>query len=240
MQQDWTIQSRGHHCTATGHSFAEDEIFYTLLYDEEAGYRREDLCDEAYKSRPDDAPKPFSFWRTKYTPPPPAAPEALGKQSAEDLLRSYMAEQSPHYANARYLLAVMLERKRILKEVETKRVEDGSLIRVYEHGKTGEVFVIPDPELKLGELEQVQMEVVGLLSPSNNTPAPEPAPAEEVTDGSATDAPASKPAEATAQAAAEKTEAANDPGEPCPEGQNEIGAPEAAEASAKAPMENAS
>lgn len=170
MQQDWSIQSRGHICSASGRQFVEDEIFYTLLYDEKTGYRREDLSEEAFKARPADAPVPFSFWRTKYTPPPPAAPEALGKQTAEDLLRSYMAGDSPRpdaderqIAAARYLLAVMLERKRILKEVEVKRADDGSLIRVYERAVTGEVFIIPDPELKLDEIEQVQMEVVGLL-----------------------------------------------------------------------------
>jgi hypothetical protein len=66
-------------------------------------------------------------------------------------------------ASARYLLAVMLERKRILKEIESKRGEDGILVRVYEHAKSGEVFVIPDPELRLDRLEQVQAEVGALL-----------------------------------------------------------------------------
>jgi hypothetical protein len=165
MQQDWTIQSRGHQCSATGRAFVEDELFYTLLFDEKTGYRREDLCEEAFKARPADAPQPFSFWRTKYTPPPPPEPEALGKQTAEDLLRRYMAENTPQHANARYLLAVMLERKRILKEIEVKRADDGSRIRVYERSGTGEVFVIPDPELKLDELEAVQMEVGALLAP---------------------------------------------------------------------------
>jgi hypothetical protein len=173
MQQDWSLQSRGHHCTTTQKPFEEGESFYTLLFDETTGYRREDLCEEAYKSRPADAPQPFSFWRSKYAPPPPPAPETLAKQTAEDLLRAYMAENTTHYANARYLLAVMLERKRILKEVETKRTDDGTLIRVYEHGKSGEVFVIPDPELKLDELEQVQMEVASLLSPSTPQAAAE-------------------------------------------------------------------
>lgn len=178
MQQDWSLQSRGHHCTTTQKPFEEGEYFYTLLFDETTGYRREDLCEEAYKSRPSESPQPFSFWRSKYAPPPPPAPEPLAKHTAEDLLRSYMAENTPQYANARYLLAVMLERKRILKEVETKRSEDGTLIRVYEHGKSGEVFVIPDPELKLDELETVQMEVVSLLSPSAPPVAPE-VPADE-------------------------------------------------------------
>jgi hypothetical protein len=149
----------------------EDEIFYTLLFDEKTGYRREDLCEEALKARPADAPAPFSFWRTKYTPPPPAAPEALGKQTAEDLLRRYMeGGPSPEgvtderqMAAARYLLAVMLERKRILKEVEVKKAEDGTLVRVYERAVTGEVFIIPDPQLRLDEIEKVQMDVANLL-----------------------------------------------------------------------------
>lgn len=166
MQQDWSLQSRGHHCTSTQKPFEDGEYFYTLLFDEKTGYRREDLCEEAYKALPTDVAQPFSFWRSKYTPPPPPAPEPLARQTAEDLLRSYMVESSPQHRNARYLLAVMLERKRILKEVETKRSDDGTLIRVYEHGKSGEVFVIPDPELKLDEIEQVQMEVASLLSPS--------------------------------------------------------------------------
>jgi len=167
MQQDWSIQSRGHHCTATGKPFGEDEHFYTLLFDETTGYRREDLCEEAFKARPADAPQPFSFWRSKYTPPPPAAPEALGKQTAEDLLRAYMAEQTPQHASARYLLAVMLERKRILKEIEVKRGDDGHRIRVYERAVTGEVFVIPDPELKLDELAALQGELAALLAPGS-------------------------------------------------------------------------
>jgi len=165
MQQEWTIQSRAHHCSATNKSFVEDEVFYTLLFDETTGYRREDLSEEAFKARPADAPQPFSFWRTKYTPPPPVAPEALGKQTAEDLLRAYMAEQSPQHASARYLLAVMLERKRILKEIEVKRGDDGNRVRIYERSGTGEVFVVPDPELKLDELQSVQEELSALLSP---------------------------------------------------------------------------
>ena len=34
---------------------------------------------------------------------------------------------------------------------------------MYEHRHTGDVFLIPDPELKLAELEKVQEEVVLML-----------------------------------------------------------------------------
>lgn len=87
----------------------------------------------------------------------------MSKQTAEDLLRHYMEEGAEEHMNLRYILALMLERKRTLKEVEVKRGEDGSLTRIYVHGKSGEVFIIPDPQLKLAQVAEVQMQVAGLL-----------------------------------------------------------------------------
>jgi len=164
MQQEWTIQGRTGQCAVTGQPFQDGEYFYTLLFEEPTGYRREDLSEAAWKERNDNL-QPFSFWRAKYEPPPPPAPEAIGKQTAEDLLRRYMEETSAQHAAARYLLAAMLERKRLLKEVESKPSPDGRLTRIYEHTKTGEVFVIPDPGLRLDQIEQVQQEVSALLQP---------------------------------------------------------------------------
>jgi hypothetical protein len=164
MNHEWTIQSRAEKCAATGAPFADGEYFYTLLYDDPEGLRREDLSEAAWKERNENR-QPFSFWRSKFELPPPAAPEPLARQTAEDLLRRYMEESSAQHAAARYLLAVMLERKKLLKEVEAKRNAEGQLTRIYEHTKTGEVFVVPDPQLRLDQIEQVQQEVSSLLGP---------------------------------------------------------------------------
>jgi hypothetical protein len=165
MNSEWSIQGRGERCAVTGQQFADGEYFVTLLFDEKAGFRREDLSEESFKERAADAVQPFSFWRSKFEVPPPAAPEPLGKQSAEDLLRRYMEENDPEKANARFILALMLERKRLLKEVETKRTEDGKLLRIYEYAKTGEVFLIPDPQLRLDQIADVQSEIAAHLAP---------------------------------------------------------------------------
>ena len=171
MNQDWSIQSRGVACSVTGIPFEAGQYFHTLLFDDKTVLRREDLSEEAFKQRAPDAPQPFSHWRSKFEPAPPKAPEALGKQTAEDLLRKYMADPNPGLANVRYILALMLERKRQLKELEVRKNEDGSLTRIYQHGKSGEVFVIPDPGLKLSQVAEVQSEVADLLA----TPSPAPA-----------------------------------------------------------------
>jgi hypothetical protein len=75
----------------------------------------------------------------------------------------------------------MLERKRLLKEVEVKRSEDGSLLRIYEHTKSGEVFIIPDPQLRLDQVAEVQAQVAGYLGGP-----PGPAPTAAITPAPAT------------------------------------------------------
>ncbi len=161
MNTDWTIQGRSHQCAATGRHFEPGEYFHTILYYEKAEFRREDLSEEAFKNRSGDI-HPFSHWRSKYEPSPVVV-EAVSKQTAEDLLRKYMEENAADFTNARYILALMLERKRILKEREVKRSEDGTLTRIYEHAKTGEIFVIPDPELRLDQVAEVQQQVASQL-----------------------------------------------------------------------------
>jgi hypothetical protein len=162
MTPEWSIQSRALQCSITGQPFEEGQYFYTLLFYDKGGYRREDLSEEAFAARNDNI-QPFSLWKSKFEPPAPPAPEPLGKQTAEDLLRTYMQSNEPQKTNVCYLLAVMLERKRILRETDSQRGPDGQLTRIYEHTKTGEVFIIPDPQLRLDQIAEVQQQVAGLL-----------------------------------------------------------------------------
>ena len=57
----------------------------------------------------------------------------------------------------------MLERKRVLKQVKTESRDAGGRVLIYEQGSTGDVFIVPDPQLRLDELEHVQNEVAELL-----------------------------------------------------------------------------
>lgn len=160
MQADWEIKSRGHICTRTGREFVPGETFFTMLVREGEGFRREDLCEEAWESRNDNI-QPFSFWRSKYEPPAPPPPEPLPKDDAESLLRRLIAEDDPAYRNVRYILALMLERKRLLRPMES---QDDDML-VYEHVATGETIVLENPRLGFDQIPAVQREVSALLAP---------------------------------------------------------------------------
>lgn len=158
MNQDWEIRKRSDTCTLTQRPFQDGEFFFTALYREGDGFRREDISEEAWASVPEE-PRPFSFWRSKFETPPPPPPEPLAKQDAESILRRLIEENADTSRNARYILALMLERKRLLKPMPS---EDDDIL-VYEHAQSGETFLIPNPHLSLDRVPEVQREVSALL-----------------------------------------------------------------------------
>lgn len=160
LPNEWAIKHRADACAVTQRPFRPGESFYTLLFHDADGYRREDLSEEAWLNRNENI-QPFSFWKSRYEPLPPRSPEPLAKENAEQLFRRLISSESPP-ANACYVLAAMLERKRVLKQVKTEEAATGRVL-IYEQAATGDVFIVPDPQLRLDELENVQNEVANLL-----------------------------------------------------------------------------
>ena len=174
---EWNIQSRGHNCTACGKAFADAEHYHTLLFDEKAEFRRLDICvpcwQKQYSEGARDRKGFVSYWQGVYEAPTPPA-EPIQKETAESLLRKLIELNDPQYVPAGFILAVMLERKRLLK-VKEQFVRDGQRVFIYEHPKTGDVFTIIDPNLQLNQLEQVQHDVATLLQHGLNPPTGSPA-----------------------------------------------------------------
>ena len=161
MSQDWDIRSRGAACAGSGEPFADGAVVYSRLRFTEEGYTRDDYAEAAWEEALGDGA--VSVWKGIFRAPPAPREEALRKENAESLLRKLIETEDEANRNLIFILAVMLERKRILAERDVHQREDGAKIRVYEHKKSGEMFLIPDPELRLAELDAVQAEVVERL-----------------------------------------------------------------------------
>ena len=169
---EWDIQSRADACAACQRPFTDKEAYHTFLRMEASGYHRRDLCGTCYLDAPRDGV--LSYWQGEYKSPPPPLPEAIEKETAETLLRKLVESTDPAHAAARYILAVMLERKRVLKHRDTVREQNGNELLVYEHARTGESFTIPDPHLRLDQLAQVQQQITTALRPAAGNAKAEP------------------------------------------------------------------
>lgn len=191
LQESWHIRSRARQCAITEKPFEEGQTIVTALFPdpESSGYLRKDFSVEAWDGDDAETDAAFSFWRSTYEPPVQQEKvDPMEKEDPETLLRRLVDEDEEHTENVRYILAVMLERKKLLRETDSQTIPTG-VLRVYEHRKTGDAFLIRDPNIPLDEVEKVQEEVILLLEHGGRIPEPE----EEATEASA------EPGEATGE-----------------------------------------
>ena len=164
MSQEWNIRSRGHFCSICQKPLVDRAPVVSALRETAGGYERFDCHPECWKAAERDW-EPFSQWDGVYfAPVREERKEPLKKEDAGELLRKLMTLDDPAMKNVVYVLAVMLERSKILVERDAKGQDDGTIRRVYEDRKNGDTFVILDPRLRLENLGEVQQQVVALLS----------------------------------------------------------------------------
>ena len=170
--KEWNIQSRAHACEGCGQPFADKQPYHTRLFDQPPELRRSDICDACAEKDGNARSRAgfISHWQGIYEAPAPQV-DAIQKDTAETVLRKLIGQNDPRHAAAGYILAVMLERKRILK-VKEQIVRDGQRVFIYEQPKTGDIFTIADPNLRLDQLEEVQRDVAMLLEQGLNPVAP--------------------------------------------------------------------
>ena len=123
------------------------------------------------------------YWKTSFRVPPPKKEEPFKERNAEIAFRGLLENPDPSHRNTLFILAVMMERKRLFVEQGAQRDPQGNLMRIYEHKDSDETFLVYDPELNLDQIIDVQQEVglqLGWIQPE---PEPEPEPeGEECSD----------------------------------------------------------
>ncbi len=207
---DWKIQARAEGCQACGKKFVDKQPYYTLLFDRRHCLERLDVCpgcwETQYSQGANDRKGFISFWQGLFADPAPPPPEPIQKESAESLLRKLMELGDSQYTAACFILAVMLERKRVFK-VKVQSVQEGQRTIIYEHAKTGEVFNIADPDLQLRQLEETQHAVAHLLqhgveaaaTSTETPPPPDSQPSPDSAETAVVDASATAPAPEVAE-----------------------------------------
>lgn len=163
---DWNNLRRAKTCFGCERRFTDGEGYYTLLFLNVSELTREDYCmscgEKLDSSRREQC---LSSWQGRYkAEAPKAREEPIARSVVERLLRKYLHSGDPSCVNVRYILALMMERKR--KLIPRDRIVDpssGGTVIVYELSTSGETFLIEDPGLELKHTREVQKQVRELL-----------------------------------------------------------------------------
>lgn len=139
MAEAWRIARRSRTCAHTGVAIEADHVFYSALLEDGEEFAREDYTLEAWPEV--DKGRFFSYWKNK-----PVADAGGGKAKVdyERLLAffdSLDGAAEPGRRLFRYVLALMLVRRRILRLDGAARTEEGDKLVLWDRRVTSALEV---------------------------------------------------------------------------------------------------
>jgi len=168
--REWASLKRAKRCLGCGRDFADGEGYSSMIFMGEEAIAREDYCGSCWERvEPGKREKYISYWQGRYKAgPPKQREEPIARSAVERLLRKYLNAQDPPHVNFRYILALMMERKkRLIPRDKVIEPGTGKKIIVYELPGSGESFLIEDPGLGIHQAKEVQKQVRELLALEN-------------------------------------------------------------------------
>lgn len=164
---NWDIERNSGTCTRCEKTFQEEESFYSSLFLDNASFLRKDFCEGCWKDNPDTAF--FSFWKTRI-PKKGEEKRIVVNNAAIFTLFLRLGEQGEHHdepwaKNLRYVLALFLMRKKLLKLENQGRDDMGEFLELYSAGED-KLFKIHNPHLSEEEVVRLNDEILKLFDPS--------------------------------------------------------------------------
>ena len=160
MRTEFDIQGPTRLCTATGRELKAGERYFAALVDDAGKFVRKDFAAEAWPGPPANT---VAFWTGRV----PASDKPRKPTFNDDLLldcfNHLVGSVEPGRVNFRYVVALLLMRRKRLKFEDVRRADDGAHVLVVRDAKSGARHEITDPRLGEVEIEAVQAEVFQVL-----------------------------------------------------------------------------
>lgn len=126
---DWKIGRRGGLCSTCERAFDEDEPHVSTLALRAEELVREDLCQACFAARSGEPSEQIWWWRTRHRTGKKRGLQ-LDLEAIEGLFLSLEGVTEPRVSELRYVLCLILMRKRRLKIERILRDRDGEAMRV--------------------------------------------------------------------------------------------------------------
>ena len=153
----YKLSKSGKGCSVCGGEFETDAEFFSAIFEVEEEWDRKDYCPTCWGTGNEEA---FSHWRSKVRPPEEKR-AAFEMDRVLGLFDRVSEGDSESRDRLRYLLALMLVRKRVFKFVGTASGEEEG-IRVFCPEREQE-YPVRDPGLDAEEIEKARNELGALL-----------------------------------------------------------------------------
>jgi hypothetical protein len=156
---EYQIQANTRRCAVTGRELQPGERFFSVLLDEGTKFIRRDYSSGAWQGPPAGA---FSFWSGRVPASERSIRPPIDDELLTDCFQRLEGAEEPERVRFRYVIALLLMRRRRLKFDEVK-LRDGQEILCLRCARTGSHHEVINPQLTEEEMTAVQEEVFKVL-----------------------------------------------------------------------------
>jgi hypothetical protein len=146
-------------CCACQHEFEVGETFVAFLYTAAGGFERRDFCTAC---RPADEAA-LAQWRTRRPAPRKRGAPAFDREAVFTFFTRLDDAETPEKLQFRFVLALLLWRKKVLRFTETIRDAEGEIWR-FETPAGAQRYDVRRPDLDDAQIERLSAQLEQLLA----------------------------------------------------------------------------
>lgn len=156
---EYQIQPNSRRCCVSGRELKPGDTFYSVLLDQDGQFVRCEYSEEAWQNPPENV---FSFWSGVVPTSDKEKKPPIDDDLLMDCLVRLEKEQETAKIHFRYVLALLMMRRKRLKFEETK-TDQGQEFMILRDARTKELYEVVHPDLSEEEMLAVQDEVLKVL-----------------------------------------------------------------------------
>ncbi len=156
---EWEVDKPLGQCCGTGRKIDYGEEYFGALVETDEGLQRRDFCADYWES---EKPNVFCYWRSKLPHPDQKKQIFVDDEMLMAFFERLENETEQEKVNFRFVLALILMRKRRLKYNAT-RVENGKEIWRLRIVSEKEIVEVINPHLDEEQVEQLSSQIGQIL-----------------------------------------------------------------------------
>jgi hypothetical protein len=156
---EWEINKPLGLCSGSGRKIRYGEEYFGALVETAEGLQRRDFCAEYWNS---EKPDVFCFWKSRLASPDQKKARFIDDEMLMAFFQRLENETESRKVDFRFVLALVMMRKKILKYDQTKNNRDNEIWRLRVVGENRTVDVL-NPHLSEDQIEQLSSQMGQIL-----------------------------------------------------------------------------
>jgi hypothetical protein len=158
VAMDYEIQNFTKHCSVSGREIAPSEWYFSVVTAEGDDLKRADIAAEAWQGPPENA---VGWWKSQ-------VPDKTSRRkhwAPNDVMLNFFDElaEQPDKQDMRYVLTLLLVRRRVFRLEEEEQGSDGQEVLSVYCPRRETTYTVPAVMPAAERIEQIQEELAALL-----------------------------------------------------------------------------